>query len=76
MSSHVLAGLAVVQDWQSSTFSMRALLPARHRQARLCRLQLAKGPTGQAATPQCGACAPGVADANPADYNASMSGLA
>ncbi|CAK0787274.1 hypothetical protein CVIRNUC_010492 [Coccomyxa viridis] len=39
-------------------------------------LQLAKGPTGQAATPQCGACAPGVADANPADYNASMSGLA
>ena len=34
------------------------------------------GANNQVLTPQCGACAPGVADANPKYYNASMSGLA
>jgi hypothetical protein len=37
---------------------------------------LAMGSNGAPLTPNCGACAPGVADANPADYNASLSGLA
>ena len=41
-----------------------------------CRLKLAMGANNQALTPQCGACAPGVADADPKAYNASMSGLA
>ena len=41
-----------------------------------CRLKLATGPNNQVLTPQCGACAPGVANADPKAYNASMSGLA
>ncbi|CAL5229447.1 g12772 [Coccomyxa viridis] len=38
--------------------------------------KLATGASNQVLTPQCGACAPGVAAANPKAYNASMSGLA
>ena len=38
-------------------------------------LLLANGTSGQPLTPNCGACAPGFADNNPADFNASMSGL-
>ncbi len=41
-----------------------------------CRKKLATGASNQVLTPQCGACAPGVAAANPKAYNASMSGLA
>lgn len=41
-----------------------------------CRLRLAKGVNNQVLTPWCGARAPRVADANLADYNANMSGLA
>ncbi|BDA42283.1 hypothetical protein COCOBI_03-1700 [Coccomyxa sp. Obi] len=37
---------------------------------------LANGTNGLPQTPNCGACAPGVADANPADYDASLTGLA
>lgn len=38
-------------------------------------LLLANGTDGRPLTPACGACAPGFADNNPADFNASMSGL-
>jgi hypothetical protein len=38
-------------------------------------LLLANNTNSQALTPQCGACAPGIADGAPADFNASLSGL-
>ncbi|KAK9902882.1 hypothetical protein WJX75_009728 [Coccomyxa subellipsoidea] len=38
-------------------------------------LKLANGTNGNALTPSCGSCAPGVVDMDPAAYNASLSGL-
>ena len=38
-------------------------------------LMLSNNTNSQPLTPQCGACAPGIADGNPADFNASLSGL-